>query len=75
MSEALQPNNGKKGSMKRFCRINQKVLVRYGKKREKKYLKDGMFALEKLKKSVNMICTKLVIEIKLIIKKSPVGSL
>ena len=33
-----------------------------------------MFAQEKLKKSVSMICTKLVIEIQLIIKKFAVGS-
>ena len=31
-----------------------------------------MFALEKMKKLVNMICTKLVIEIQLIIRKFPV---
>ena len=44
-------------------------------KRERKRLKDGIVALEKLKKSVSMICAKLVIETQLIIRKFLVGSL
>ena len=40
------------------CKINQKVLVRYGRK-GKKAPKNGTFSLEKLKKSVNMISTKI----------------
>ena len=44
-----------KGSV---CKINQKV-----REEGKKAFKDGMFALEKLKKPVNIICTKLVLEI------------
>ena len=55
-------------------KISQKVLVRYRKK-DKKRLKDGMFPLGKLEKSVNMICAKLILEIQLIIKKFPFGSL
>ena len=54
-------------------KINQKVLVKY--ESERKRLKDGIIAMEKLKKSVNMIRAKLVIETQLTIRKFLVGSL
>ena len=58
-----------------FCaQNNQKVLVSFGKK-GKKALKRRRVCIGKIKRAVNMICARLVLEICLLIEKFPVGSL
>ena len=53
-------------------KINQNVLIRYGGK-GKKASKTQHVCIAKIEKVVNMICTKLILEIYLIIKRFPFG--
>ena len=55
-------------------KINQNVLIRYG-GTGKKASKTQHVCIAKIEKVVNIICTKLILEIYLIIKRFPVGSL